>query len=179
MKIDKKYLEIGILVGMLILISSSVSAFAVSSAYWKENPIIISPGETKDIQLTLQNMAGTGDLNARGVITEGSEIAQITDADNIYLVPLGGKTPVNIQLSIPEDEEELEEEYILRISFTTLSTDAGGFGFGTGVERMFPVIIAKEPEPKMASWIIYLVVGALIIVLIIFSAMKKKKKAGK
>ena len=101
MKINKRYLEVGILVGMLILISGSVSAFAVSSAYWKENPIIIYPGETKDIQVILQNMAGTGDISAKGAIFSGFEIAHITDAEDVYLVPLGGKTPVNIQISIP------------------------------------------------------------------------------
>jgi hypothetical protein len=175
MKINKRYLEVGILVGMLILISSSVSAFAVSSAYWKENPIIISPGETKNIQLILQNMAGTEDISAKGAILEGFEIAQITDADDVYLVPLGQKTPVNIQLSIPE-EAEVDDTYELRVSFTTLTTDTGGFGFGSSVERVFPVIIFKEPGPKVASWIIYLAVGILIALIIVFFVLRKKRE---
>lgn len=176
MKINKIYLEIGILVGMLILISGSVSAFAVSSAYWKGNPITIYPGETRDIQVILQNMAGTEDIRAKGVILEGFEIAQITDPEDVYLVPLGGKTTVNIRLSIPEDAE-VEDEYSLRVSFTTMATEsAGPLGFGSGVERTFPVIVIKEPTPETASWIIYLAVGILVALMIVFFVLRKKRK---
>lgn len=175
MKINKRYLEVGILVGILILMIGSVSAFAVSSAYWKENPIVVYPGETKDIQIILQNMAGTEDILAKAVILDGSEIAQITDAEDVYLVPLGGKTTVNIRLSIPEDAE-IEDTYDeLRISFTTLATDAGGFGFGSGVERVFPIKVVREPAPEIASWIIYLAVGVLVALIIVFFVLRKRR----
>lgn len=177
MKINKRCLEIGIFLGILILISGSVSAFAVSSAYWKENPIIIYPGETKDIQLILQNMAGTEDISAKGAITEGSEIARITDAEDVYLVPLGGKTIVNIRVSIPEDAE-VEDEYSLRVSFTTLATEsAGPLGFSSGIERVFPVIVVKEPRPETAPWIIYLAVGILVALMIVVFVSRKKRKS--
>ena len=159
---------------MLILIIGSVSAFAVSSAYWKENPIVIYPGQTKDIQVILQNMAGTEDILAKGTILD-SKIANITDEDDVYLVPLGGKTTVNIRLSIPEDAEIDETYDELRVSFTTLATDTGGFGFGSGVERIFPVKVVKEPEPETASWIIYLAVGILVALLIVFFVLRKKR----
>ncbi len=177
MKINKRYLEIGILVGILIFVSGSVSAFAVSSAYWKGNPITIYPGETQNIQVILQNMAGTEDIRAKGVILEGSEIAQITDAENIYFVPLGGKTAVNIRVSIPEDAE-VEDEYNLRVSFTTITSEATGpIGFSSGVERTFPVIVVKEPRPETAPWIIYLAVGILVALMIVVFVSRKKRKS--
>ena len=178
MKINKRYLEIGILVGILFFISGSVSAFAVSSAYWKGNPITIYPGETQNIQIILQNMAGTEDISAKGVILEGFEIAEITDAEDVYLVPLGGKTTVNIRVSIPEDAE-VEDEYSLRVSFTTMATEsAGPIGFSSGVERTFPVIVVQEPRPETPLWIIYLAVGILVALMIVVF-VSRKKRAGK
>ena len=42
-----------------VFLISGVSAFAVSSQYWDDNPVSMNPGETKEITILLQNMAGT------------------------------------------------------------------------------------------------------------------------
>ena len=175
----KRGFEIFVLIGIFILLAGSVSAFAVSGQYWKNNPVIIGPGETKDIKLILQNLAGDSDLTVRAEITEGSEIAELIDESNIYQIPLGTKTEVNIRISDPLGGAVESGNYTVKLSFTTLTTtEAGGFGFGNNIEREIPVIIQKpySPREKGVSGIIYLVVGIVIILVLIIAIAKKKKK---
>ena len=62
---------------MIILFVNGVFAFAVSSAYWEDNPLKIMPGETQNIKIVLQNMAGTENITLKGKISEGADIAKI------------------------------------------------------------------------------------------------------
>ena len=179
--INKKiYIEIGTLIGIFILLSSCISAFAVSSKYWEEYPVTISPGEIKDIKIILQNMAGTEDINAKAIIIEGSEIAEITDLNDIYLVPVGGKTDVNIRINISTDAE-IKDTYNLKLSFTTVTAEESGtFGFSSSIEKVIPILITEKPKTEKETtsilWIIYLI-GIIILILIIFFVMKKRKKS--
>ena len=148
MKINNKTIGIfGILIVALVLVSGNLFAFAVSSAYWKENPLLISPGETKDVTIVLQNMAGTENIKATGVITEGSEIAEITGLKKEYSVPVGGKTNVNIRVSIPTDVA-VDDTYNLIITFSIITDNEGPLGVGSSVEKIIPVLVVKEPEPE-------------------------------
>ena len=83
MKNKKIYLGMALLAGIILLISSA-SAFAVSSRYWKDSPVVVYPGQTSEIYVVLQNMGGEGDLNVRGIIVEGSEIASLVN-DKTFL----------------------------------------------------------------------------------------------
>ena len=179
MKSNKKILVgTGIVIGILILFSGSVLSFAVSSAYWKEFPLIISPEETQDISVTLQNMAGADDINLRAAISEISEItAEITDSSDIYLVPAGGKTKVNIKVSIPKEIEA--GRYDLVLSFSTVTTsEKGEFGFGSSIEHTLPVeVIGKKSIwdlDSITSSPIYLLIGILIIIILIVMIKKRK-----
>jgi len=174
--------KIGIVLAVLILLSVNVLAFGVGSKYWQENPLIISPGETKDIFVTLQNMAGETDLLATGKITTGSEIAWITDADKTYLVPTGGEIiQVNIRVSVPIDAQlgDLKE---LIISFTTQGTGDGPLSIGSAVEREIPISIQEKPkeviveEAGMPAWVIYLILVIIALIIIIVIIVKNKKK---
>ena len=180
MKTNNIY-KTGIALGVLILLSANIFAFGVGSAYWKENPLIISPGETKDIFVTLQNMAGETDMLATGKITTGSEIAWITDANKTYLVPTGGEIiKVNIRVSVPADAQ-LGELKALFISFTTQGVGDGPLTIGSAVERKIPISIQEKPitpeeKAKTPVWIIYLIIGIIILIIIIVIILKSKKK---
>ena len=181
-KLNKKILAgTGILIGILILFSGSVFAFAVSSAYWKEYPLEISPGETQDISVTLQNMAGTEEITLKGDLSEDSQIiAEITDTDNIYSVPAGEKTKVNIRVTIPEDTEL--DTFNLILSFSTVTKKTSGeFGFGSSIEHTLPVKVIKEPKTGLSKKIednpeILTLLLIAIIVLVIAIIIKKRKK---
>ena len=178
METNKKIIGMfGILIIVLVLVSSNVFAFAVSSKYWKENPLLISPGETKEIKIILQNMAGTEDIKATGVITEGSEIAKITGFQKEYSVPVGGKTEVNIRVRIPADVE-IDDSYDIKITFTIITDNAGPLGLGSSVEKSIPVLIIKESEKEGINLWIYAIglVVLIILIIIIIKIIKKRKK---
>lgn len=180
--INKKiYLGIALLVGALLLISN-VSAFAVSSQYWKENPVILYPGTITEIYIVLQNMAGEEDITVTGVIVEGSEIATLSDLSNIYTVPVGKRVNVNITFDVPEDTE-IPSNYSIILSFVTTAGEAETLGLGSGIEKIIPVLIVKEPrkqiELKSSLWLYIILAGIIALVIIIAIILKRKKKKEK
>jgi len=190
--ITNKYCQrIGILTLFIILLSSYVSAFGVGSAYHKEYPLKISPGETKEVIFNLQNPVGT-DITARPSLTKGSEIMQLTDSKDIA-VPVGSSIDVKAMVSIPSDTK-IGDIYPVEITFTTVTrSESGAFALGSSVGRDFNVIIVPTPkeEKKLeeekaklteqkpgVSGTTY-IIGALILIAIILAILfitKKKKR---
>lgn len=186
MKINKLYQQIGILLIVIILTSSFVSAFGVGSAYYKENPLKISAGETKEIIFNLQNGPGPQDITAKPSITKGAEILELIDSENV-LVSVGGAVDIKVKVNIPNDAK-IGEVYPVEVTFTTVSTEAGAFGLVSSVSRNFDVIIVPTPEEisreeaRLAEqkpiplWIIGLIILiAILIILVIWFILKKKK----
>ena len=176
----------------VILLCGYASAFAISSFYWRENPLNLTIGETKDIQFTLQNNIGGEDLNIRARIIKGSEIAKISDASNEYLLSFGGVQPVvHVEVSIPNDAK-IGDVYTLEIIFDTVKKGtSGGLGFGASISRGFKVNVVEKPKPpeevvlpekKPLLQTIYLVIILVVILAIIivtialFNLLKKKKQ---
>lgn len=184
-KVKKLWVMSLILIMSIISGSSFVSAFGIGSAYYKENPLEISAGETKEIIFNLQNGPGPEDITARASITKGSEIMTI-DSNDIF-VPVGGSVDVKASVNIPIDAK-IGDIYPVEIAFITVTkAGAGTFGFGSSVERSFNVVIVPTAEERarlaeqkpISSWIIYLIIGIVIIILIILAILfrlKKKKR---
>ena len=168
------------IVGLVVLITlvSNISAFAVSSQYWEENPLIVLPGETKDFKIVLQNMAGEEDVIAELEILGDSSIIEILDESNIYSVPVGQRVDVNLRASVPEEQEKGSEFEIILSVRTISQEDAQTLGFGSGIERKIPVL-TEEQNKKETSKIIYYIIGsvvlALIIAVIIFFIYRKRQ----
>lgn len=169
---------------LIILFSGYVFAFGVGSAYHKDHPLEISPGETMEIIFNLQNGPGPDDITARGSVTKGSEIMEMVDSGNI-LVVVGGSVDVKVRVSMPSDAK-IGDVYPVEISFTTITEgEAGAFGLGSSVGRGFDVIVVPTAEERarlaeqgvITSWIVYLIVGIviLIIILVIWFVPKKRK----
>ncbi len=96
MEINKNQ-TIGIGIITMIFFISLVSAFSVSAPYMENRELIIPLGEdTRTLEFVLQNSGGPGNIDVRVRITEGSEIASITDASNIYTIIPGNKVPVHM-----------------------------------------------------------------------------------
>ncbi|MHA1667484.1 MAG: hypothetical protein ACTSUR_02405 [Candidatus Heimdallarchaeaceae archaeon] len=185
MIINKKIgIQVEILIAV-ILLSSYVYAFAVSTPYWKDNPLIISPGETKDFKLTLLNTAGSENISVKGVISEGSEIAEITDTETTYIVPAGGRTEVNMRVTIPSDAN-MGGSYNVKVTFTTITEGkAGTFGLGSSIEQGFDVIVSEKkkvesagvPEVPATTSMVYWIL-ALIVVIVVVAFLIIRKKHG-
>lgn len=159
------------------MLSINISAFAISSQYWEENPLQMEAGETKTIEILLQNMAGTEDIMVEGTIIESSEIARIIDTNNEYLIKSGDKTYATIEISIPKDNPMTEYNVIL--SFKTSEEGVGTFGLGNSIEREIPITVSAKPKiinETSKTWIIAILVAAVITITILFIKKNKKKK---
>ena len=174
------------LVVFTLLLTSLVSAFGVSSDYWRGNPLKISAGETKTISLRLQNIIGAEDITVRAVLVDGKEIASVREGD--YLVKLGTKdTEVPITISIPENFIE-GSEHLVTVSFITVTPSGeGAITLGTGVDTSFdvlvvpfvPVVVAEELQlaPKEGrSFIVWIIAGIILLIIIIIIIIKRKRK---
>ncbi len=174
-----------ILFAILIILIPKIQAFGVTSPYWKDAPLIINEGETKDIELELQNMVGKEEIILKAEIKNGKEIAELTDSSPIYIVPLGKKDiKVKIKISIPKETKE--EKYELSVLFKQIKKDEEGtIQFSPSITKSLPIIINKEKviektEKKDSLFLIFpilIMILTLIItvILLITRAVKRKK----
>lgn len=167
------------LAGMIVLLCmANVAAFAVSSTYWSGNPLQLSPGESKNFSIVLQNIGGTSDLTLKAKVTSGSEVLKITDSSDVYVVPAGEKLMVNLQAVIPKGAEP-GKTYDAKIDFSEMrQSSSGEFGFGTAIGQGFSIIvIPKTIVPSEGkSWIYLIVLGIAILLAAILVIVKLKKK---
>ncbi len=164
---------------LIILLISFISAFGVSTSYWKGNPLLIAPGDTKTITLRLQNIGTEDDVTVRAILTDGFEIAS-TEEKN-YLVRNGTKdTEVPVKISIPFDTP-LGTEYRVTVSFKTVTPGGtGGVVLGTAIDTSFDVLVAEVEVEKAERVNLNFIIGMLIliaiIIFILISAFRRKKK---
>jgi hypothetical protein len=185
MKINKKILNVGVIFLAALAMLNHITAFGVGSEFWEQNPLKMYPGEERTITLVLQNMAGTEDVNAKGSILEGAEIAKISDPVDKYLVPGGEKTEVGLKIKIPYDVP-IGSAYNIQLDFVTIpSEEADVLGFSNSIEKNIPVTVVDkviQPETEEAtkerssSGIIGLIVGVMALIAIIVVLMAKKKQ---
>ena len=164
---------------LIILSISFISAFGVSTSYWKGNPLLIAPGDTKTITLRLQNIGTENDVTVRAILTNGFEIASTEEKD--YLVRNGTKdTEVPVKISIPSDTP-LGTEYRVTVSFKTVTPGGtGGVVLGTAIDTSFDVLVAEVEVEKAERVNLNFIIGMLIliaiIIFILISAFRRKKK---
>jgi len=170
-----------------IFLIGFAGAFGVSSPVWKDNPLIIFPGETKIIDLALQNMVGNENVTVRPTITKGLEIASTPNKD--YLVELGTKdTEVPITISIPLGVP-VDSSYVVTVAFKTVVLgEGGGVSIGTDIDTTFDVLVvqAPPPEPSERLLILLLIIVIVVILILIFifwifrrrKVKKKRRKRG-
>jgi len=174
-----KTLNIGLIVLAILVVLPFASAFGVSTPYWKENPLVMNPGEMKDVTLNLQNMVGDKDVAIRVSLMNGQEIATLTDSSNDYLVPIKtADTYVHIQIKIPQNVT-LGSVYPVTLSFITITSGAGGaVSMGTGIEKSFDVIIQApvEQQAPVSTTTILAIVVIVLLVIILWLLLKKKKR---
>ena len=164
------------MLGMMLI--SLTSAFGITSFYWEEKQLEMYAGETKNVELLLQNMVGGEDITLEAIIVKGKDIAKIEN--NEYLVPFGEKElPVNIEITAPKNAK-IGDNYEIRISFTEQVSQGADMLQMTGsIEKSFFITVSREREiPMTFGWIIggiaFLVILGLVILLIKEKKSKKK-----
>jgi|SRR3989344_1401016 len=182
-----------IILGFVFLIflatAFNVSAtVGVTSFYYEGHPLIVEPGEIKDVEFSLQNHGGDADAVVRVEISSESGIAEFTDENLEYVVPLesdGMSVPVRI--TVPENAQP-GDEWNVGASFIITYTpkDSGAVQFSSTYNKDFKVIVGqitptsqgvKEvlPDSPLLSFI-YLAIILIILILLIKLFSKKRNK---
>ncbi len=182
-------ISFGIVMGILILLVitlilsfSLITAAGVARPYWNDNPLKLAPGESKIVELTLQNTA-PGDMTFKATIT--SDIAILDDKSDEYFVPSGEiDKSVNIKVDVPEDAE-IGTIYKIISSFKQITSGEGGMIRMAGAFTVnFPVEVVGEEESEQygqqpqgipMSTIIMVVLAIVIIAIIVYTTNKKQK----
>jgi hypothetical protein len=190
METKSKTLIAAIFAGIfVVLLLNNAFAFGISSFYYQG--LKMYPGETKDIKLILQNQNEKKDITVRTLMTNGSDIAKLTDPSNIYTVPYQVNKEVHIEVSIPESAKP-GDSYTITFDFSLMkNSDEGGLNFGMAIGKNIEVTViepvapeikpevpseAEEiPEAKPIGAGILIALLILIIGIIVTLLMRKKK----
>ena len=170
---------LAIVVALFLL--GSASAFAISATYHEGNPLYILPGESKEVPFVLQNLGGTSDINIKLEIGTGKEFLKIEDSSEIYVVPAGGKTSVNLMMSVPADAK-VKEVYPVSLNFITVSkSENGAFSLSGAIVQRFDAIIGTgvpEEENKINTGFVILIIAIALAIgaAFYYLAIRKKKK---
>ncbi len=171
---------------MILLVLSLigiVNAVGISQAYHNENPVIISPGETKSVDFgRFVASQETIDRVMEVEIIEGSEIVSIVD--NTIEVPAGSiDTAIVFSISVPEDVE-IGREYNIKIKIkdvTPLEAD-GMIGFSDSMTGNFPVSVQEPVDDDdedtgfgMMWWLLGGLLVVIIVVIVIYFVVSRKK----
>ena len=113
----------------ILLFAVGVSAtVGVTSFYYDKNPLIVNPGETKEISFGLQNHGGDADATVKVELADGFNIAEFTDENLEYFIELDGDdVSVPLTIKIPEDAQP-GQEWSVGASFSRGIQAAGGSG---------------------------------------------------
>ncbi len=164
----------GVVMGILavLMLSSIVSAFGVSAPYWETNPLSMVQGETKTVDLNLQNMVGNEDVTVKAIIKQGSDIASLSQ--DTYVVKAGtSNMTAPLQITISANTTVGTQKVI--VEFKTVPEGAGMVTMGTGMTVSFDVIVNK-PEKKINVGLWSLIAAIIIVLVIIGIVLARKKK---
>ena len=174
------YKRIFAFLAALVLISVSVSAFAVSSQYYGDNPLYLQPGQSQEIKMMLQNNAGTEDINVKLTeIKEGKDIIEMKDSKDVFLVPKGGKTDVYFKVTAPSDAKK-GDIFPVTLMFASIAAGNNPIGLSGSIGKGFNVVIgqasdfAESPKGGNNRTAIYLILGIALLIAAIYFLLKRK-----
>lgn len=169
------------------LLISGVNASGLVAPHWdgeNANPVGLFINETRIINFELQNLGSDEDVTFRFEIVNGTEVAQLVDTNNLYLVKANDRTKVPVKITAPTGAKS-GDTYKVKVEATTVETQKSGqFKFGAAMGASFDVVItARAPQvvqeeqekPSAINWIIYLIVAIIIIAIVIYFVRNKKK----
>ena len=163
------------LIGMILAIIPLISTFGVSTPYYDNNPLIMDKGETKIVNLNLQNMVGEDDVSVLAELISGSEIASLGETQ--FDVKIGTHdTYAPIEIKIPRDFPEGTTNRI-SVQFKTLSKQGEGMvAIGTGMTISFDVITSGETAKRNIPWTPIISIFILLLVILIIFLHRRRSK---
>src|SRR3989344_4796440 len=171
----------------ILLFAVGVSAtVGVTSFYYDKNPLIVNPGETKEISFGLQNHGGDADATVKVELADGFNIAEFTDENLEYFIELDGDdVSVPLTIKIPEDAQP-GQEWSVGASFSIKYRPRswGALQISSTYFKDFKVIVKSEvpttqatktiiPSSPLVNLIVLIVV--LVLLILLMKAFSKKK----
>ncbi len=172
---------IKIAVCLLFILSfiNLINAFVgISSDYYSGHPLVMAPGETKDIIFgELQNVRGERNITVKVELLKGGEIAKLTDENLEYFVPLGEKhVAINMEVSVPWNADENKEYKItVRLSEVNPILEGGMISIDTKTDSTLKVLVKGKSKGVGIIWIFFGVIFLIVLVIIILFLIKKRK----
>lgn len=162
---------------MALLILPLVSSAGIASPYWESNPLEMNYGQTRVVDLNLQNLVGDEDITVRVEITEGSEIASL--ASNTYTAVAGtSDTLIPVTISIPENYDKSIQRVIISAQTVSDESDEGMVALGTGWTTSFDVIISQaqvqEESDSNSLWLIIIIIAIIVVIIFIFVLRRRE-----
>ena len=160
---------------MSLMMISMVSAFGVSSPYWEGNALELARGETKVVNLNLQNMVGNQDVTVQAKLLEGDEIANLNSDEFILVEAQTADTFIPVKIHLPKDITPGTTQEV-KVEFKTITNGQGGIALGTGMTIVFDVIATEEVKENNILMILSIILAIIILAIIIKVILKKRKK---
>ena len=162
---------------LLLVFSSLVGAFGVSSPYWEGYPLTMLLDEEKIVNFNLQNMVGNEDVEVKVELKEGFNIASLNKES--YSVR-AGTSDSYVPLRIKAADSGSHK---VKLEFKTVTPGGGGVVTGTGMLVSFDVVVSEAPTITGAGavgvgsiTISSMVVMVLIIFAIALFILRKRKR---
>ncbi len=178
----------------LLVGTSSVLALGISTPYWKDHPLEMYPGQTKEVSFLLVNKVGNPTADAFVTLTKSAEIAKIISGSE-YSVPAEARdVNVVLQINVPENAN-IGDTYDIEFSIKAIPEEnqGGNVQLGVGYGVKFPVkvidksealpepIQTQTPQPQAkeinTTAIIIGLIVLIVFAIIIFVILKRKKQA--
>lgn len=152
---------------MILMMTTIVYASGVAMPYWDTNPLLMTKGESKTIQIELQNLVGESGATFQISISSTESIASLADAQETYNLNAGERTLVPIIIKLPEETERGTKYQVTVTAQESKTSIPGQFSLGSAFENSFEVIVS-EPQAHQVSTqtnnITFYVIGILILV---------------
>lgn len=178
MKKETKVFLLSLVIAFFLLSINPIKAFGVSSPYWNdgdsENPLYMSRGEEKIIEINLQNRESNEDETVKAEIVEGQEIAKLKK-DIVVVKGNSIDTKFPVEIKIPKNFTP--GNYKVKIIFKTITPgESGAVKMGVGMKVSFDVIVGEkilEKPSKIKKEFFYILIILVIVLLIIILMIKK------
>jgi len=169
---------------LLFLLDFGSAAFGVdapcdeSDCYWEDRPLVVSPGETRELSFGLQN-SGEEDIKLKAVLAEGFDVATLVEDIEYIVAPGSEDVKIKVTIEIPQ-EARFGDRYDVRIIVREApSAEGGNVELATSIRVSLPIVIegdlSPESEEKFSLWPLAILVGALIVVLVTLVYVLRRK----
>jgi hypothetical protein len=168
---------IGIFYATLV---GSAMGFGITSSYYKGNPLIMAPGETKNIEFgKLQNMVSeSGNITIRAELVSGANIATLLDPSTEYFVPSGSdNVSVNMKVSIPKQAIN-GTQYSITIKFRDITEIKSEemVAFAKTTTKSIDVLVLAPEHFQVTNiwWLFFSFILIISFVIILYIILKNK-----